>query len=109
MYAVKVVLQLAINRWHDFKIKSVSLKELEFQAQKEKLKLDNEKYKLDLSKTNFKQERELYDIKKLSKRFNSAKISNVEMDGLIRLIDAVKSTTYIHRGDIEKAIKKLEQ
>ncbi len=107
VFALKAVMQLAIKKWHDFKVKSLEIKSIEIETEKERLNLENEKTKLDYSKTRFKQDKDLEDIKRLAKRFNKAKISDVEMSDFIMLIDAIKSTSYIHDSDIKNAIKKL--
>ena len=100
VYAIKVIFQLAINKWHDYKIKKLELKSV-------LANVENEKIKLEQEQTRFRHDKEFADIKKLAKRFDKLKISNVEMDELCKLLDAVKSTNYIHQSDIDKAVKTL--
>lgn len=109
VYAVKEVAKLAINKWHDYKVKRVDL-------EREDLKLKLSQKDIELQKSEqvnienrFKFDKENQDIKKLAKRFKSAAISSVEMDDLIRLLDCIKSTNYIHQSDITKAIKTLSK
>lgn len=108
VFALKSVFQLAINKWHDIKIKSIDLKVLETDLKNSENEIKNKSEHYDFKLQQIKLEKEYYDVKKLSKYFNKSKISDVDMDDLMRLIDAVKSTTYIHSSDVAKAIKKLQ-
>ena len=109
VYALKVVAQLAINKWHDFKVKGIDLQnnKIEHDKSKSELELKNSHIELERKELLFTQEQR--DILKLPKLFKNSKISEVEMDDLRRLLNSIKSTTYIHQSDIDKAIKKLSQ
>ena len=109
VYALKVVAQLAINKWHDFKIKGIDLQKNETELNKSKMDLLNQNRSSDLDKRELLFEKEQKDILKLSKLFKNSKISDIEMDDLRRLLNAMKSTTYIHQSDIDKAIEKISQ
>lgn len=100
VYAVKVVCQLAINKWYSYKIAKI-------EASKDEINLKARKLELENAQESFKLEKKYEDIKKLAKHFDKAKISDVDMDDLCKVIEAMKSTNYIHSSDISKAIKKL--
>jgi|GEM_PF-3451377 len=116
VFAIKVVFQLAINKWHDYKIKKLGidlskkeneLKDKEVAAYEELVKAD--KLVLEATKKEFNLKKQRGQFDRLLKRFNEVKVSDLDIDHLIVLIDAVKSTQYLHRSDIEKALKKLKE
>jgi len=108
VWALKVVFQLAINKWHDFKIKTIALETSKTDLLNSENALKNKELHFDFKLKQIKLSEEYADIKKLAKYFNKNKISDVEMDELRLLFDAIKSTTYIHQSDIDKAVKKLK-
>ena len=115
VYAIKVVFQLAINKWHDYKVQklAVETKKLEVEEKDLLMKLSEKDIRLreqahEHSQRRLQNDRDLADILKLSKLFKNAKISDIEMDEFRRLIEVMKSSTYIHQSDIKKAIKTLE-
>jgi len=109
VYAIKVVFQLAITKWHDFKVKTIEVERIKVDLVNSEKELQSKKIRLDFEASKIKLTKEYSDIKRLSKYFDKLKISEVEMDELRRLLDTIKSTTYIHQSDITKAIKKLQQ
>lgn len=107
VYAVKIIFHLAITKWHDYKIKQIDINKLKEEHKIELAALDTQKLILESSKHNFKLEQKYNDISRLATRFQKVKISSIEMDSFIKLIDAVKSSHYIHQSDIDKAIRIL--
>lgn len=109
VWALKVVSQLAINKWHDYKIKKIgieaSAKELEIN--KKLNEIAKREFGLESKKFKYNKEEEL--SKKIISKFNRETINNVETDEVLRIFDAIKSTNYIHKSDIDKAVKKLMQ
>lgn len=110
VYAIKVVIQLGINRWHQIKLAEIQLK-------REEVSLENKddlyKEREELQKArelHFKESVELESIKNLSQIFNKMTVGPVEKDRLIELLKRVKGDgNYIHNRDIDKAIEKLKK
>lgn len=109
VFAVKIICQKAIEKWHDYKVKLIESKEKQSELKQliSEKNVELERVKLEYSKNQFTIDKEYGSIRRLAKRFDKMKIRDVEFDELIRLLDAVKSTNYIHQSDIDKAIKKL--
>ena len=102
VYAVKIVFQLAINKWHDYKVKKIQAekKDSELSFKDELLEFQREKMSFSL---------ESGKISRIAKRFDRMSVSDVDIEDLIKLLDAIKSTSYIHQSDIDKAIKAIEE
>lgn len=110
VYAVKVILQLAINKWHDLKVKETEIKKSEAhdEINKERLELSAQKIRLDRDKTDFDQTKKIYS--QHYKRFNKLKITDLDLDDFNRLMDELvgldtNNSSYIHGCDIKKAIE----
>lgn len=108
VYAIKSVLQLGINKWHDLKVKSISIEESKIDLENSHNSLKLKERDVEFKLSQIRRNKEYADINLLAKKFDKGKIKDVEMSSLIELLDSIKSTTYIHKGDIEKAIKKLK-
>lgn len=115
VYAIKAVIQLAINKWHNVQLSKIELEKTKENTENKILLIDDrenivkekEAISNEYSKLN-KYHRETEDIAKLSKMFKDAKISDVTMHKFSILLDEMKSGTYIHNKDIDKAIDKLK-
>lgn len=91
--ALTLTAKLFITRFFNTKDETIRLNELK---ELELIKNSEEKTKLTLAS-------------EISEYFNKRTISNIQRNEIIRLLDAIKSTTYIHDSDLSKAIKLIEE
>ncbi|GAK96846.1 hypothetical protein JCM19294_1155 [Nonlabens tegetincola] len=101
VYAVKIVFQLAINKIHDYKIKKLNL------TNKEEID-DARKKLLQRERDIITSESSLSDLKRLANQFEKASISSVDLQDWTELIQTIRSTSYVHRSDIQEATRVLK-
>ena len=106
--ALTLVSKLFIKRYFDHQERSIE-KDLQLANVKNKESLTKAKEKLLEDRTYlFDKKKRLDSIEKLSKVFRDSAISDVQLRKLEDLLKEVKSSTYIHNSDIDKAITKLK-
>jgi len=108
VFAIKAVFTLAINKLHLYKTYKLDVECKKLELEKSKSDIENQSKKIEFEKATLERNKEYASIIKLSKKFDKAKISSVEMESLERLLDVVKEDNiYIHDSSIRNAIKTL--
>lgn len=102
--AVKLVASQFIKRFFDYRDRQIDNKEERNESNiciaLEKIKTDKAEFELHMNNERNK----LNEALQISKYFKNNSIDKDQVSDMFRLFEAIKSTTYIHKGDVAAAI-----